>query len=186
MDVREAIERRRAYRSLDPVEITGETVRDLAGCARLAASCFNKQPWRFVFVTDPRVLKQMHAALSKGNEWIRHASMIAAVFSKKDLDCVVKGREYYLFDTGMATAQIILRATELGFVAHPIAGFDEVKIKEILDIPAEMTVITLINFGLKREEMRPELSEGQIDAERERPERLPFEKIACLNRYREE
>ena len=186
MDVKEAIQRRRAYRSLDPAEITAETIRDLAESARLAASCFNNQPWRFVFVTDPGVLKEMHAALSKGNEWIRHASMIVAVFSKKDLDCLVKGREYYLFDTGMAVAQMILRATELGLVAHPIAGFKEGKVKEILNIPEEMTVITLVNFGRKRSEMRPELSDGQIIAERQRPERLPFEKFAYLNRYREE
>jgi nitroreductase len=161
-------------------------IRDLAECARLAASCFNNQPWRFVFVTDPGVLKELRAALSKGNEWIHHASMIAAVFSKADLDCQVKGREYYLFDTGMAVAQMILRATELGLVAHPIAGFKEGKVKEILNIPKEMTVITLVNFGRKREAMRPELSEQQIAAERARPERIPFEKFAHLNRYGEE
>ena len=65
MDVKDAIETRRAYRSLDPVEITEDLIRDLAGSARLAASCFNNQPWRFVFVYDPAVLKQMHGALSR-------------------------------------------------------------------------------------------------------------------------
>lgn len=186
MDVKEAIHRRRAYRSLDPVEITGEMIRDLAESARLAASCFNNQPWRFVFVIDRGMLKELHAALSRGNEWVHHASMIAVVFSRTDLDCQVKGREYYLFDTGMAVAQMILRATELGLVAHPIAGFKESKVKEILNIPDEMTVITLVNFGRKREAIRPELSEQQIGWEKERPERWPFEKFACLNRYREE
>jgi nitroreductase len=186
MDVKEAIQRRRAYRSLDPVEITGEVIRDLAECARLAASCFNKQPWRFVFVTDPGVLKELHGALSKGNEWIHHASMMVAVFTEKELDCVAGGREYYLFDTGMAVAQMVLRATELGLVAHPIAGFKQAKVKEILNIPEEMTVITLVNFGRKREAMRPEMSEKQIASERQRPERLPFERFAHLNRYREE
>jgi nitroreductase len=186
MDVKEAIETRRAYRSLDSVEITAELVQDLAESARLAASCFNNQPWRFVFVYDPAVLKQMHEALSKGNQWIEFASMIVAVFTKKDLDCVVRGREYYLFDTGMATAQMILRATELGLVAHPIAGFDEQKVKEILDIPAEMMVITLVNIGKKRQELRPILSEKQIESERQRPERLPIDKFVYKNAYREE
>lgn len=186
MDVKEAIERRRAYRSLDPVEITRDLVDDLAGCAQLAASCFNKQPWRFVFVADPEVLKRMRGALSRGNEWIHHASMIVAVFSKKELDCQVKGREYYLFDTGMAVAHIILRATELGLVAHPIAGFDESRVKEILGIPEEMTVITLVNVGKKRQSMRPELSEQQIAWEKERPERLPLEKFVHLNQYQGE
>lgn len=186
MDVKEAIEKRRAYRSLDPVEITEDLIDDLAESAGLAASCFNNQPWRFVFVHDPSVLKKLHTALSKGNEWIHHASMIVAVFSGKSLDCDIKGREYYLFDTGMATAHMILRATELGLVAHPIAGYHEDQVKEFLGIPKDMTVITLVNFGKRREELRPVLSEKQKEWERERPERLPLEKLVHINAYREE
>jgi nitroreductase len=186
MDVKQAIEQRRAYRSLDPAQITEGLIEDLAECAQLTASCFNNQPWRFVFVYDSDVLKQMRQVLSKGNEWIHYASMIAVVFTKKDLDCVVKGREYYLFDAGMATAQMILRATELGLVAHPIAGFHEDKVKEILSIPEDMTVITLVNFGKKRDQLRPVLSEQQREAEGERPERLPLEKFVHLNSYQGE
>jgi len=186
VDVKEAIQKRRAYRSLDPVKITEELVRDLAESAQLTPSCFNNQPWRFVFVYDPEVLKQMHEALSQGNEWIHYASMIVVVFTKKELDCDVKGREYYLFDTGMATAHMILRATELGLVAHPIAGFHEDKVKEILRIPEEMTVITLVNIGERREELRSVLSEKQREWERERPERLPLEKFVYINAYQEE
>jgi nitroreductase len=186
MDVKQAIEKRRAYRSLDPVEITESLINDLAECARLSASCFNNQPWRFVFVYAPEILKQMHAALSKGNEWIHYASMIVAVFTKKDMDCDVKGREYYLFDTGMATAQMILRATELGLVAHPIAGFHEDKVKGLLGIPQDMMIITLVNFGKKRSEPRSVLSEKQREWERERPPRLPLEKFVHMNHYRRE
>jgi len=93
------------------------------------------------------VLKQLHGAMSKGNAWVQAASLIIAVFSKKELDCLIKEREYYLFDTGMATAFIILRATELGLVAHPIAGFNEDAVKEILGIPEEMRLITLVIVG---------------------------------------
>jgi nitroreductase len=50
MDVKRAIEERRAYRSLDPAGITDDLINDLAESARLAPSCFNNQPWRFVFV----------------------------------------------------------------------------------------------------------------------------------------
>ena len=57
MDVKNAIQERRAYRSLDPVEITDGLVRDLAENARLAPSCFNNQPWRYVFAYDPEVLR---------------------------------------------------------------------------------------------------------------------------------
>jgi nitroreductase len=183
MDVREAIQKRRAYRSLEPVEITKELIYDLAGCAQLSASCFNNQPWRFVFVYEPEMLKKMHEALSSGNEWALAASMIIAVLSKKEYDCVIRDRVYHQFDTGMATAFLILRATELGLVAHPIAGYRPKKTREILGIPDDIEVITLVNVGKHSETISPTLSEQQATDEKKRPERFPLEKFVFLNTY---
>jgi nitroreductase len=185
MHVKEAIQQRRAYRSLQPTQITEELVNDLAGCARLFCSCFNNQPWRYVFVYEEEQLKKMHAVLSSGNEWARGASMMIAVFSKADLDCLIRERKYYLYDTGMATAAMILRATELGLVAHPIAGFSPKKTKQILNIPEEMEVITLIIVGKHSEEISPLLSEKQVTAEKERPPRLSFSEFVYRNSYKE-
>lgn len=58
MDVKKAIDSRRAYRSLEQVKITKKIVDNLSRCAQLSASCFNNQPWRFVFVYEPEVLKK--------------------------------------------------------------------------------------------------------------------------------
>jgi len=183
MDVKEAIFERRAYRSLVPVEITQEIINSLIDSARLSPSCFNNQPWRYIFITDPEILKNMHSALSVGNDWAKAASMIIVVFSKKENDCLIKDREYYLFDTGMATAFIILRATELGLVAHPIAGYSPKKTREILGIPEEMNVITLVIVGKHSSQMNPLMNETQIEVEKERPERLATDKIVFMNRY---
>lgn len=185
MNVKQAINERRAYRSLEPVEITEDLVRDLAESAKLAPSCFNNQPWRFVFVYESETLKRVHDCLSKGNAWAKAGSMIIAVFSREDLDCVIKPRIYYLFDTGMATAFVILRATELGLVAHPIAGYDEEKVKKVLNIPDDMRVITLVIVGKHSETISPILSDHQKEAEKKRPERLPLEKFAYKNSYKE-
>jgi nitroreductase len=157
MDVIEAVKERRAFRSLDSVEITDELIKDLASSAQLAPSCFNNQPTRFVFVYAPDALEKMHDALSRGNEWVHSASLIIAVFSK--------------------------RATELGLVAHPIAGFSPKKTKEILGIPEEYKVITLVNVGKHSETISPVLSEKQVEWEKKRPERFPLEKILYLNKY---
>jgi len=182
MNVKEAIQARRAYRAFDPVEITDEMVRDLAECASLSASCFNNQPWRFVFVRDKGQLERMKSVMSKGNEWTSKASMIIAVFCRKTDDCVIKDREYYLFDAGMATAHLILRATELELVAHPIAGFSPQKAREVLGIPEEYDVITLVNLG-KRSQDLTGLSEKQLESEKERPERRKFDEFVYLDRF---
>lgn len=184
MDVMQAIKERRAYRSLVPVEITEDLIKDLAGSAGLAPSCFNNQPWRFVFVRDPEVLKRMHEALSQGNEWAHAASMIIAVFSKKEDDCMIRDREYHQFDCGLGAGFLIMRATELGLVAHPIAGYSPKKTKEILGIPEEYQVITLIIVGKHSDEISPILSEKQVEWETERPERLAIEKFTFINGVR--
>lgn len=184
MDVKEAIRQRRAFRSFSPADLTEATAKDLAESAQIFCSCFNNQPWRYVFVYDKDVLTKLHAALSQGNEWAQAASMIIAVFSKPEFDCIIKDRKYYLFDTGMATAAMIMRATELGLVAHPIAGFSPKKAKEILHIPEEMEVITLVIVGKHAGEISPVLSEKQVEAEMRRPERLALEKFAYSNDYK--
>ncbi|HEX7320044.1 MAG TPA: nitroreductase family protein [bacterium] len=186
MTVKETIDKRRAYRSLDSFPVTDELIADLASCAGLFCSCFNNQPWRFVFVYDPAVLEKMHGTLSKGNEWAYDASMIVAAFALKKDDCLIKEREYYLFDTGMAVAAIVLRATELGLVAHPIAGYREDEVRNVLGIPSDARIITLIIMGKHSSELKPVLSEQQKQAEIKRPDRLPMNKFVFKNQYREQ
>jgi nitroreductase len=183
MDVKKAIKERRAYRSLDPVEITDELIRDFAHCAQIAPSCMNKQPWRFIFVRDKDKLEKLFTTLSKTNKWIERASMMIAVFSKPKLDCMIKERSYYLFDTGLATAFIILRATELGLVAHPIAGFNEKEAKEILDIPEEMTLITFVNIGKHSDKINPDLTENMKLGEKQRPPRKSLNEFSYIDSY---
>lgn len=183
MDVKEAIEKRRAYRSFEPVEITDEIINELVSAAQLTASCFNNQPWRFVFVRSKERLLRMREALKKGNEWAFEDSLMIAVFGKKENDCVIKEREYYLFDIGMAVSSMLLRATEMGLVAHPIAGFSPEKTREILGIPDSYLVITVINVGKKSEKINPVMSQQQVETEKQRPLRRKPEEIYSMDSF---
>jgi nitroreductase len=183
MELKEIIQKRRAYRSFEPVKITEALIHDLAEHAKLSPSCNNMQPWRYIFVYDSEVLKEIKSTMSKNNDWTGLSSMMIAVFTKPDLDCVIKDRIYCLFDTGMSTAFLILRAWDLGLVAHPIAGFDPAKVKSILKIPDEMTLVTLVIIGKKKDAIDPILTPKQAAQEKDRPERFPFEKFAYLNWY---
>lgn len=183
MELNDVIQKRRALRALEKVKITDDMVNKLARTAGLSASCFNKQPWRFVFVRNEDVLQNLFGALSRGNKWAERASMIVAVFSDKELDCVAGEREYFLFDTGMATAFMLLKATEMGLVAHPIAGFDEDKAKEALGIPAAKRLITLVIVGKHADNPEELLSEKQLERELYRPKRLELPEIMFWDGY---
>jgi nitroreductase len=176
MKVQLAIQKRRSYRGLESVEITDKIISDLALAASLAPSCFNNQPWKFIFVRKKELLEKFKTAVSKGNEWTYDASCIIAVLSKKELDCTSKGIEYYMFDTGIGVGQLLLKATEMGLVAHVIAGFSHEKTKSILSIPDEWNVISLIIIGKKSKKKK-------IIGDESRPERLALKYVYSIDEY---
>ncbi|MBN2601793.1 MAG: nitroreductase family protein [Candidatus Marinimicrobia bacterium] len=184
MELDHVFRHRRAYRTLGKLEITDGLLNDLTAAASLAPSCNNMQPWRFVFIYGPEQLEAIFETLSPGNYWAKNASLMIAVFSKKELDCVIHDREYYQFDTGMATAYLMLKATDLGLVTHPMAGFSPDKAREVLNIPDDMRLITLIAVGKRLDVIDPELSEKHQLQESHRPARLNPEDFVYLNKFK--
>lgn len=170
MDLSKAIELRRAYKNLKPVPVTDTIIQELIRAAGLAPSCNNNQPWRFACVKAEAKLKELYEAYSRGNVWVQKASMVIAVYTKEDLDCVIKTRNYFLFDTGIATAFLMLKATELGLVAHPIAGFRPRVVKRVLGLDPEMQVIALVVVGKHDTSLE----------EKPRPQRLSLAEISDI------
>jgi len=185
MNVKEALESRRSYRAFEPVEITDELIRELAAAAQLMPSCFNNQPWKFVFVRTKEALAKVHAALPAANGWVKKASVIVAAFARKENDCVIKEREYYLFDLGQAVGALQLRATELGLVAHPIAGFDNEKVRLALGIPEGNMVLVLINVGKRSADLEGLTPPQAAQETGPRPPRLALENIYSVDAYDE-
>ena len=170
-EVAEAIRVRRAHRMLIPQPIGNEHMRALAEAAMLSASCFNNQPWNFVFCSSKESLDGIKNALPKGNAWATRASAIIIVASKAEDDCRLSDRrEYHLFDCGLAVGQLLLRATDLGFVAHPIAGYDPGKVRLAAGIPDEYIVVALIVCGYHGTDDSL-LSNQQRESEKSRPAR---------------
>ena len=67
---------------------------------------------------------------------------------------------------------MLLRATELGLIAHPIAGYDALAVKKALGIPDDHVLITLVELRSPGTDVSM-LSEKQLLAEKERPPRKP-------------
>ena len=183
MELREAIEKRSAVRAFKAYEIEDEDIRDMAYLASRAPSCANNQPWNFVFVRDREKLASLHQALTGGNYWAKNASVIVAVFSKKESDCMVAGRDYYLLGTGMALAHLMLAAVAKGLAAHPMAGFDEKQAKDSLHLPEDMQLITLVAVGKQSDDLSS-LSEKHKTSETQRSARKSFEEFAWVDEYK--
>ena len=127
---------RKASRAFSATELDEQIVRQLMEATQLSASCFNNQPWRFLFLTENIALEKGREALSRGNQWARLAPLLVIGFSKPEFDCQLSDdRDYFLFDLGMATQLLILQATELNLVARPMAGFSPEVVLKNFDVP---------------------------------------------------
>ncbi|MFN3410532.1 MAG: nitroreductase family protein [Exilispira sp.] len=183
MSLDQIINSRRAYRAIEKIQISQNIIKSLAESASLAPSCYNNQPWKFVFVVSNEKLENLSEAYSKGNEWCQNASMVIVVISRKEDDCIIGERTYYQFDTGMAIAFLILKATELGLVAHPIAGFNPDKIKQIIQLPEDYEVITLIIVGKKSDNLSILTKPWQIESEKTRPLRKQLNEFCYIDNF---
>jgi len=173
MDVEEAVSRRRALRALDTRPVPKEVVDDMVESMRLSPSCNNNQPWRVIVARDHASLEAIKTSLPRGNSWGLRSPLILVVCARLEDDCrLADRRDYYLFSSGIAVGEMLLRATEHGLIAHPIAGYDALAIKQKLGVPEDHVLITLIICGFPGTDVSM-LSEKQLLAQKERPARKP-------------
>lgn len=171
MEVKQAVLKRRATRAFDTRSVPDDIVAELIESMRLSPSCNNNQPWRVIIARDHTSLEAVKGSLPRGNSWALKAPLIFLVCARLDDDCkLADKRDYYLFSTGLAVGEMLLRATELGLIAHPIAGYDVLSLKQKLEIPDDQVLITLVICGYPGSDVSM-LSEKQLLAEKERPPR---------------
>ena len=58
---------RKAGRSISSEPLPESVIAELIEAVRLTPSCFNNQPWRFLFLESPEALAKGQEALSGGN-----------------------------------------------------------------------------------------------------------------------
>lgn len=142
------IRNRKSYITFKNKDIKKEKIRELIEAARWSPSCFNNQPWNYIFVSKKdENRKELEKALSIGNKWAKKAPYLIAVFSNKDEDCKTNNRYYYAYDTGMSVMSLSIEAEHLGLNIHQMAGYNEKKVKETLSIPKKYMVLVLIALG---------------------------------------
>jgi len=183
LEILEPIEGRRAWRALSAKPLDRETAETVLRAAHLAPSCSNNQPWRLIAVDDPETLASVKAQLSRGNYWAEPAPLIVAIASRRDLDCALSDRrDYFLLGCGMAIGNLMIQATALGLIAHPIAGFKPEGVKEILAISEAYTLITLVIVGHRSDDLS-DLSEKHRAVELGLRDRKPLDHVVSWNRF---
>lgn len=176
MEFSELIQKRQSDRKYEQRPVDRELVVKCLEAARLAPSACNSQPWKFVVVDDPALVKQMgdYAAGLGMNKFAADCPVIVAVVLEKmnftaGIGSVIKDKEYSLLDVGIAVEHFCLQATELGLGTCIMGWFDEKKVKKLLGI-GNRRVPLLVSLGYPASPNRKKA-------------RKPMEKMSSWNKY---
>jgi nitroreductase len=125
-------------RAFLPDPIADEDIKTLFEAARWSPSCFNEQPWRFVYAHQPLDLQKFRSVLVESNQiWAGKAPLLVLAFSKKSFTQNGKPNRWADFDTGAAWMALSLQANKLGLHTHGMGGFDPGKAFAVTGMDSE-------------------------------------------------
>lgn len=143
MDVFDCIQSRPAVRRFRSEPIPEAILKKILQAGRQAHSQRNRQPWRFVVVQNRETLQQIGALASSG-PYIADAPLAIAL--------AIDGAKNPYIDATRAAECLMLTAWSEGIGSCWVGGMDRPKIKELLAIPEEAELVTVIPFGYPTDE----------------------------------
>ncbi len=132
-------------REVSPTDVVG-----LLEAARLAPSCFNEQPWRYI-VGIKQDREQYDRVLGCLVEWNRNWAKLAPVvmitlaklrFAKND-----KPNRHAYHDVGLASMSLTVEAMARGLHVHHMGGIDIPRIRETFAVPEGWDPVAGVAIG---------------------------------------
>ena len=158
MTLMEAIKGRRSIRMYDESRaVEKEKIEAVLEAARLAPSARNRQKWQFIVVTDPVIKDKMFDACNNQPSVKQAPAVIIACGSEPGI--MTCGQAVETVDVSIAFSFIILKAYEEGLGTCWLGNFNKDKIKAILGIPDDVSVVAVTPLGYPAEnpDARPRL-----------------------------
>ncbi len=153
----ELITSRQSDRKYSNKPVEKEQINRIVEAGRMAPSACNAQPWKFIVVTNPELIKLLAEAASAKilgmNSFVRQAMAIIVIVREKanfssKIGGTIKNKDYSLIDIGIASENICLQARAEGLGSCMIGWFDEDGVRKILGIPDNKRVPLLITLGV--------------------------------------
>lgn len=154
----ELIKCRRSMRKFTAEELSQEQVVGLLRAALMSPTSKRSNSWQFVVVDDKEMLDRLSRCKESGASFLREAALAIVVLADPLLSDV------WIEDASVASIIIQLQAEDMGlgscwvqirerFTADGIPAADYVR--ELLDIPLQLQVLSVIAVGHKGMERKP-------------------------------
>lgn len=129
--------------------VNEETLKKLFEAARWAPSSSNEQPWRYVVglrgtATHDALVKSL---MGFNQAWAPNAPVLILGLALKNFSSNGNPNGYAFYDLGASTVLITLQAAEMGLNSHQMGGFEKKTARELLGIPEEYELGSLMALG---------------------------------------
>lgn len=154
----ELLRKRRSIRKFTEEKLSHEAVEALVETALRAPSSRGINPWEFVLVDDPKLLKSLAEAKQHGSEFIAGAPLAIVVCADSTKSDV------WVEDCSIAAILIQFTAVSLGLGScwaqirnrkHDAKKTAEEYVQELLGLPPQVKVECIVGIGYPAEGKRP-------------------------------
>jgi len=155
-DLMNIIKGRRSIREYHEKEIPDGFLDQILESVKWSPSWANTQCWEVIVIKDQEMKKGIQEIMPKTNPARKHfaeAPVVLALCGKFNSSGFYKGEastklgDWLMFDLGIATQSICLTAHDLGLGTVIVGVFDHNKAREILGVPDEFELVSLIPLG---------------------------------------
>jgi nitroreductase len=140
----ETIAERRSIRSFTDKPVALDDLKKLVTAAKWAPTGSNRQPYKYVIIQDPEVLRKV----------VMVSPLLRGMPTAAVLICNEKAIGSAM-DVGFPAQNILLAAHALGIGSCAIAGFSHTAVRKILDVPEDLEPTLLISLGYAADVPKP-------------------------------
>jgi len=138
MEVFEAARTVLAVRTYQDRPVQPDVIRRIVEAGRLTASSMNGQPWHFIVVENPDMLRQL-GALARTGPYVARAPLAVVVAIEKT--------RFAVSDASRAIQSMILTAWSEGVGSNWVGFQGLTEVKLLLGIPDALEVLAIVPFG---------------------------------------
>ncbi|MEM0075560.1 MAG: nitroreductase family protein [Conexivisphaerales archaeon] len=154
MDAYEAVVSRVEVREFSKNEVPFELQKKVLEAARQAPSAYNKQAWHFILINNKELLRKI-GELAQTGRYISDSAFAVAV-------CIDPNYPQYIIDSARCIQGMMIAAWGLGLGSCWVGMLDRERISELLHIPKEFRIISVIPFGYPSKKIRGKKSRRQL------------------------
>jgi nitroreductase len=146
MDFNEVVNRRYSCRGYEPRPVEEARLQRILAAVQKAPSACNRQPYRFLVVTQAELRASISAVYPK--PWLAQAPVIVVALGQREQAWKrLDGTSAHVIDTVIAMEHLVLAAANEGLATCWICAFDQVEMHRCLALGPEWDVVAITPLG---------------------------------------